>query len=695
MEKLTRRDLLSGSALTTAALSTAILKPDLELEAPPPDTRPAVTGYYQAVIPDTLDLPERARLGINALISEISPKFDYECWWLIYVLPPGVEPHSNQWFDQNPRTLWTLALFRTMTGSDYGLEIEEKMKDSMLSRTTEDGLYLNAPFDTPGAWWRSGGAGGRKKWSTKEDFTNPSGMATLLNAMIARYLKDDDRSMLERGQRVANALSRIVIRKNDYAYYPATTNFGAEYSYMKNSGWPDTKEAISDQDDPEGSVSCYQAFVIGPLARWHAVTGDPKALETAGQLVRYVLKPRFWTGGESPWTVVGASQTHSARDLRAGHGGVERKPAALFQGHQAGMTYTFAGLADYALVANDAYVKEWVRQGYEYFRNLGLPQIGMWGENIANNMMAEIAIKLSDAGAGDYWDDVDHYVRNCFVEDQFVGLELLKQEAKKHDLPTRQSSQYGDFTTEQFIGCLRHVGLVDQQGTLDPTCNVGEGSTRVLDHAVYMGSAGPAHSATTGPPRTGLFGSCYLEPFYFVWEAITRFRGGVAQVNLLLNRASAWLDIDSHLPYSGKVVLKNKACTGIHVRIPRWADRRAITCRNAAGDLPFSWAGNFLVLSGLMGKEAITLEFPMTESVETYYLLGPDVGPKWWEHTGELPTYVVYMRGSTCIKVEFPNRARFTQLPQMYPVFQREHFGANEAPMKTVTRYVHPRVVGW
>lgn len=103
---------------------------------------------------------------------------------------------------------------------------------------------------------------------------------------------------------------------------------------------------------------------------------------------------------------------------------------------------------------------------------MGLPRIGQWGENCTNNMMAEIAIKLSDAGAGDYWDDVDGYARNCLVEDQYVDLELLKQEAKKYGLPIQVSNQYGDFTTERFLGTLRHMGLIDKMGTLDPTCNM-------------------------------------------------------------------------------------------------------------------------------------------------------------------------------------------------------------------------------
>jgi hypothetical protein len=68
------------------------------------------------VVPDTLDLADRARLAINAIVGEIEPKFNHECWWLLTLLPPSVSPHTNQWFDQNPRNLWALVLLRIMTG---------------------------------------------------------------------------------------------------------------------------------------------------------------------------------------------------------------------------------------------------------------------------------------------------------------------------------------------------------------------------------------------------------------------------------------------------------------------------------------------------------------------------------------------------------------------------------------------------
>jgi len=627
--------------------------------------------WRRKTVPDTLDLAERARFAINALVGTIMPQFEHECMWMQFLVAPSGYPHTCQWNDHNPRVLWALTLLRLMTGSRWGLDLEEKALSSMLDRILADGFYLNAPLDTPGAWWRKGGAGGRKDRASGEEFTTAGGMAAILKVLTDRWLRDDDPALRERARQVADALSRIAIRKDDYAYYPATTDFGMDYAYLPGTGWPDTKEALSDQDDPEGAVTAYHAVIVHALCSWHAATGDEEALETARRVVRYMLKPQFWTGGCTPWTDAEGTDLHNAREIRSVHGGAERKPSALFQGHQAGMAYTFTGLIDYAIVANDTYVKDWVRQGYEYFRNLGLARIGMWGENIANNQMAAIAIRLSDSGVGDYWDDVDEYVRNTFIEDQFVDIDLLEQEAAKHGLPTWQQTEFGEFSIPRVLGCLRHEGLIDGEATMDPTCNRAKG----------------------GGSETLLYGSCYLEPFYFVWEAITRFRDGAAQVNLLLNRSSEWLDIDSYLPYEGKVVLHNKGCHTLSVRVPRWADRQAVTCRTGNRNTAFAWAGNYIVLGGLSGDETVTVEFPMVEWTETAYLLTRDVGPRWWEHVAELPTYVMHMRGGTCVKVDFPNRDRFTSKEPVYPVFQREHLNEKKAPMKEVTRFVPKRII--
>ena len=41
--------------------------------------------------------------------------------------------------------------------------------------------------------------------------------------------------------------------------------------------------------------------------------------------------------------------------------------------------------------------------------------------------MIALAIRLSEAGIGDYWDHVDHYVRNHLVECQLLRRDLLEE----------------------------------------------------------------------------------------------------------------------------------------------------------------------------------------------------------------------------------------------------------------------------
>ena len=51
--------------------------------------------------------------------------------------------------------------------------------------------------------------------------------------------------------------------------------------------------------------------------------------------------------------------------------------------------------------------------------------------------------------------------------------------------------------------------------------------------------------------------------------------------------------------------------------------------------------------------------------------------------------------GNTCVKVEFPNREKFTQAEAVYPVFQRDRFRAGQMPIKKAVRYVAAKLVPW
>lgn len=643
---------------------------------------------YAATVPETLDLAERASLAINALAGALMEEFDYEYVWLYFYAPPfgslfhgdrareqaaGIygdgllRHHAGEWVDSNGRAALALLWLREVTGSDRFREREEAMLASYLSRLGDDGLLYNAPYRADAPWRKGGEAGCRaREWRTDDDVAMNGSPCHALILMALRYLRDGDPDAYRLGDTMARRLREIAIYRDDYAYFPATTECGADFAYFRRTGWPDTREAASDMDSPEGAVTCYIAIYVHALCRWYSVSGDAATLDLAARLVRYILKPQFWTGNIDSWA------RGMDLDVFRSHGGLPRKPAAHYKGHLSGLAYTFHGLIEYAIAANDATVKEWVRQGYEYTRNLGLARIGMWGENIANNLLAAVAVKLSDAGVGDYWEDVDQYVRNGVVEDQFIDLELIRAERRARGLPETDPH----YPAERFLGNLRWGGMIDKRGTLDPTQN-------------GVMAAGP-----------------YLEPFYYLWEAITRYDAAArsASVNLLLNRAAAWLDVDSYLPYEGKVVIRNKRCRHLSVRIPCWVDRTALACRINDGAGAHFWTGNYLVATELEPGDVVTITFPMVETVETCYLQFWDaMDVPWHAQCDALPTYILHLKGNTCVEVEFPNRAKFATgyaTPDLagesgYPVYRRERYREDRAPMREVVRYISPRVLPW
>src|SRR5579864_5833018 len=97
---------------------------------------------------------------------------------------------------------------------------------------------------------------------------------------------------------------------------------------------------------------------------------------------------------------------------------------------------------------------------------------------------------------------------------------------------------------------------------------------------------------------------------YYVWEGITRFSDGVATVNLFLNRASKWMDVDSYLPYEGKIELHNKQAKTAMVRIPNWVELLEVRSFVDNTSARPARSGRYLVFEGLRSGTTIRLEFP-------------------------------------------------------------------------------------
>ena len=145
-------------------------------------------------------------------------------------------------------------------------------------------------------------------------------------------------------------------------------------------------------------------------------------------------------------------------------------------------------------------------------------------------------------------------------------------------------------------------------------------------------------------------------------------------MNLFLNRASKWMDIDSYLPYVGKVELHNKEARMALVRIPNWVEMNQVRCFVNGKAMDPGQSRRYLIFENLREGETIRLEFPNPKTKDEYTIAGT--------------RYQVTFRGSTVVDID-PR----VQGPDQFPLYQRSHFQAEKAPMHTVQRFVAERIL--
>jgi hypothetical protein len=383
----------------------------------------------------------------------------------------------------------------------------------------------------------------------------------------------------------------------------------------------------------------------------------------AARLTRFCMKPKFWGG------VPDADLTHRS-DRLPGHIPAVLPDPACTSGSELGHWFshfharalTLRGLLEYGRVSRDERVLEFVLRAYEFTLSQGIARMGYVNcypvtgntmEGCSVGDMAALGIRLSDAGLGDFWDNVDAVVRNQMMEMQFTRADLLEK-----------------------LAAASPEGYVWE--ALNKPLYPGQSSTKdVIRRALgTFGCGGPTSIAghvmlcCTGNGPRGI---------YYAWEGALRENGRNAEVNLLLNRAGRLLDVDSYLPYEGKVVLRNKSAERIAVRIPSWVGRRELRADVSGKEAALDWIGNRVIFAGLQPADVITLRFPVRETTARYTVNA---------QTDKQQVYTCTFRGSTLVDIS----PRDTS-PTSYPLYQREHLRADKAPLKKITRFVPDRII--
>lgn len=636
-EGLTRRKFIKSGMASVVA--SGILVGD-----PNQPRAEASVPTHEAEVPDTLDLAERAALSINALTGAADPQHNYETYHgAHFVLRP-----ANMTLRYSGvclmKPVHALPGLRLMSGSRLRADYDAKMLEACLGEIEEDGLWW---LKIEGRPWRAE--------TYKQDQVYMCSQARLLIALLDCWNKyQPDSRWLTIAERMVDGLKRIANRKEDRAWY---------HLCLYRSGW--SEKAREDVEPAwEGAIFA-NGHPLRALARWYAVSGDQKALDLAARVARYMLRPKWWETGEGPGQVAHAEHAH-------------------WRGHFHCHTMGMKGLLEYAVVANDARLQQFVAEFYEYGRQFGIGRIGFFPavigpvpevqasameyggakaypcEGCSVSDMIWLAVKLSDAGAGDYWDDVDQYVRNQLVEHQVLRRDLLEEivaASSEHQIDPRLETE--ENVIERNIGSFLSMS--------DPT--LAQGWWTMCCNA-----------------------NCALGGLYTAWEAIVRSTGDVAQVNLFLNRASPWMDVDSYLPYEGKVVLKNKTAGKAYVRIPRWVDKKAVRCHVNQQAVSPSWLNNYLSIEGLAKQDVVTIEFPLVETTEKY------------TEMSYAQEYTCRFKGNTLVDIS-PRAEKLNSpfgisdagskfpLRKGYPLYQRGFYSRTKAPLKKRPRWVSPTII--
>ncbi len=566
-----------------------------------------------ARVPDTLDLVDRMKLSINAITECVDRGADFEPYCHVFVNPNGWSNASVQYNPDMERgapvllhdihgyntgigEAWveSLPLLRLATGSSLNMEVSQGMIDNMRRMIGEDGLPQvpldGRPWGCFTSWWVHDPLTGS---SLDGDLTMTGEYAwgRFLSTLAVWHAATDSPALRVEIERMVDAFERLD-RERPQMPQGMTTEFGLVQAYK--------------------------------------FTGYEPAREAAARLLEKTRARKF-------------------------------QPDGSFSGHYHGTSFSVLSMAELAVLTGDDELMEFVKSSYEFAVSKGWPLIGFYpegvnqdppnGETCSFTHLPKIAILLSRAGKGDYWDDVDQLARNHMIECQLTESDWLYDLGKRIPNPILPSPAGYDGVRD--VG-RRLIGGFAAFTTLNDYFNLN-----------ILHAPGPIVGCCTGNGARSL---------YYVWRNILERTDDGLNVNLILNRASPWADVDSFLPYQGRVDVRMKADLPLRARMPGWVDLDQVTC--AVGDEPraLSWEGRYASPGRVAAGQVARFDFPIDERTIQLQIGAVDA--------------TLVIRGATVVDI--------TPKGRTFGLYQnRDHYRAGQIRWRTVERFVPGRTIDW
>jgi hypothetical protein len=559
------------SSPSPAVTSTATPEPECSYDALKALSQVvAVEGErYEVKFPDTLDLQERAQLAINALTRCTNPESNYDVYF--YGNLAHNPPVMHRLMSLYGKFWEALALMRNVTGSSVNDHVDQRWREVFLDWFHRDNPVLEGPD------------GGR-----------------ILCWIANNYRFEENPCWRIIAEQAIETLSGAMIHRRDYRYF-------ADEAGTMNTGWQAT----------------YQGWTLQGVTRIYSALGSLSAKTLAAEIARYLKD--YAQVFESD----GSFQARHPSDMG---------PALHF--HHNGNT--MVGISEYALATGDQEFAAFAKKGYEYGLSVGWPVVGFFPEYIndwpdsrsyfdcetcCTVDMIMLAINLSKLGQADYWDDVDRYVRNQFVEMQMRNGDWINQFAANYPTSPVGEGEDGDRVAERVVGSF-------------------SGWATANDYIPREGESFISGCCTGNGARA----------LFYIWENMIEFNTGRLRIHLLLNRPSRWADVSSYVPYEGRVDVKMKTKARLEVRIPEWVSPAELLCTVDGNSKELTFRGRYALVDQLEDGSLVTITFPISERIV--------------QTTIGNVSYTLVIKGNEVVSIDPPGR--------WHPFYQRAHYREGE-----------------
>ena len=264
---------------------------------------------------------------------------------------------------------------------------------------------------------------------------------------------------------------------------------------------------------PLAPCSQHAAYQVLPVMRFHELTGDPQALDYARRLSR-------WAFYHDPTVTVDGVITQKG-----------------WEGHLHAWMDTYTGILRCARAGGDPPLKEVVERSRKMFAWVLEHETTPYGwvadsvgsgtcETCTISSAIRLALELIREGDAGYWNDIERFVRNQLVQNQFRnvdGLGIRDQRVARGLLGAFDS--YADPNTL----------IANRNGTIEGCCING-----------------------------GIRG------LYLAYQNAIHESAQSIHVNLLLSHGTPGIEVASHLPDEGRLELHLNCSKDVVLRCPDW-----------------------------------------------------------------------------------------------------------------------------